>query len=158
MAQPIPLELPKRDPREELRSRLERAPEDHAAALLAGYEVLQGLHDQGVLELLRGLLAGGDKILESVVEATKTPEALRGIRNLLVISKVFGSIDPALLEKFAGAMPGALEGAAKAQQAEPPGIWGMLKILSGKNLRRGLAVVNGLLQGWGKSFSTASGH
>jgi uncharacterized protein YjgD (DUF1641 family) len=158
MAQPIPLELPKRDPREELRSRLERAPADHAAALLAGYEVLQGLHDQGVLDLLRGLLAGGDKILESVVDATKTPEAIRGIRNLLVISKVFGSIDPALLEKFAGAMPGALEGAAKAQQAEPPGIGGILKILSGKNLRRGLAVVNGLLEGWGKSFSTASGR
>ena len=50
MAQPIPLELPKRDPREELRSRLEHAPADHAAALLAGYEVLQGLHDRGVLE------------------------------------------------------------------------------------------------------------
>jgi len=158
MAQPIPLELPKRDPREELRSRLEHAPADHAKALLAGYEVLQGLHDQGVLELLRGLLAGGDKIVESVVDATKTPEATRSIRNLLVMGKVFGSIDPALLEKFAGAIPGALEGAAKAQQAEPPGFWGMLKILSGKNLRRGLAVVNGLLEGWGKNFSTASGR
>jgi uncharacterized protein YjgD (DUF1641 family) len=158
MAQPIPLELPKRDPRQELRSRLDQAPADHAAALLSGYEVLQALHDQGVLELLRGLLAGGDKILESVVDATKTPEAIRGIRNLLVIGKVFGSIDPALLEKFAGAMPGALEGAARAQQEEPPGIWGMLKILRGKNLRRGLAVVNGLLEGWGRSFSTASGR
>jgi uncharacterized protein YjgD (DUF1641 family) len=156
MSQPIPLQLPKRDPREELRSRLEQAPADHAEALLAGYEVLQGLHDQGVLELLRGLLGGGDKILESVVDATKTPEAIRGIRNLLVIGKVFGSIDPALLEKFAGAIPGALEGAAKAQQADPPGFWAMLKILSGKNLRRGLAVVNGLLEGWGKNFSAES--
>jgi hypothetical protein len=34
----------------------------------------------------------------------------------------------------------------------------MLKILSGKNLRRGLAVVNGLLEGWGKNFSAASGR
>ena len=56
MAKPIPLQLPPRDPREELRSRLDRAPLEHAEALLAGYEVLQGLHDQGVLELLRGLL------------------------------------------------------------------------------------------------------
>jgi uncharacterized protein YjgD (DUF1641 family) len=158
MAQPIPLELPKRDPREELRSRLEHAPADHAAALLAGYEGLQGLHDRGVLELLRGLLAGGDKILESVVDATKTPEATRSIRNLLVMGKVLGSIDPQLLEKFAAAIPGALEGAAKAQEVEPPGFWGMLKTLSGKNLRRGLAVVNGLLEGWGKNFSTASGR
>lgn len=79
MARPIPLELPKRDPREELRSRLEQAPLDHAEAVLASFEVLQGLHNQGVLELLRGVLGGGDKILEIVVEATKTPEAVRGI-------------------------------------------------------------------------------
>lgn len=158
MAQPIPLELPNRDPREELRARLEQAPADHAAALLAGYQVLQGLHDQGVLELLRGLLAGGDKILESVVDATRSPEAIRGIRNLLVISKAFGSIDPQLFEKFTAAVPGALEGAARAQQQQPPSIWGLLKILSGKNLRRGLAVVNGLSEGWAKNFSASSGR
>ena len=55
MARPIPLELPKRDPREELHSRLEKAPAEHAEAILAGFEVLQGLHDRGVLELLRGV-------------------------------------------------------------------------------------------------------
>jgi hypothetical protein len=42
MARPIPLELPERDPREELLSRLEKAPAEHAAAILAGFEVLQG--------------------------------------------------------------------------------------------------------------------
>jgi hypothetical protein len=34
MAKPIPLELPKRDSQEELRSRLEKAPDEHAEALL----------------------------------------------------------------------------------------------------------------------------
>src|SRR2546425_4686127 len=88
MARPIPLELPERDPREELLSRLEKAPAEHAAAILAGFEVLQGLHDRGVLELLRGVLDGGNKILEIVVEATKSPEAIRGIRNLVIMTKV----------------------------------------------------------------------
>jgi hypothetical protein len=74
MARPIPLELPKRDAREELLSRLEKAPAEHAEAILAGFEVLQGLHDRGVLELLRGVLDGGDKILEIVVEASKSPK------------------------------------------------------------------------------------
>jgi hypothetical protein len=62
MARPIPLELPARNPREELRIRLEQAPIEHAEAVLAGFEVLQGLHDQGVLEVLRGVLGGSDKI------------------------------------------------------------------------------------------------
>ena len=94
MAQPIPFESPKRDFREELRVRLEQAPADHAEAILASYEVLQGLHDTGTLELLRGVLGGSDRILEILVEAAKTPEAVRGIRNLIIVLKLAGSIDP----------------------------------------------------------------
>jgi hypothetical protein len=54
MAQPIPLEIPPRNPRAELQSRLEHAPEEHAEAVLAAYEVLQQLHNRGVLEIMRG--------------------------------------------------------------------------------------------------------
>ena len=154
MARPIPLELPKRDPREELLSRLEKAPAEHAAAILAGFEVLQGLHDRGVLELLRGVLDGGNKILEIVVEATKTPEAIRGIRNLVIMTKIFGSIDPELLKKLAEAIPDVLVGEAKAQETEPPGFWEVLHILRSKNLRRGLTVVNNLLEALGRNFSS----
>src|SRR5258706_13942597 len=96
MARPIPLELPKRDAREELHSRVEKAPAEHAEAILAGFEVLQGLHDRGVLELLRGVLDGGNKILEIFVEATKTPEALRVIRKFVIITKIFELVDPKL--------------------------------------------------------------
>ncbi len=161
MARPIPLELPRRDPREELRSRLEQAPIEHAEAVLAGFEVLQGLHDRGVLELLRGVLDGGNTILEIAVEATKTPEAIHGIRNLihgirnlLIMTKIIGAIDPELLKKFAVAVPDALEGAAKAQEKEPPGFWEVLRIVRSRNLRRGLAVMNSALEALGKNFST----
>src|SRR6202163_2339477 len=101
MAKPIPLQLPARDPREELRSRLDRAPLEHAEALLAGYEVLQGLHDQGVLELLRGLLSAGSKVLEAAAEVGQAPESVRAIRNLIVLWKTLGEIDPALFDGFA---------------------------------------------------------
>ncbi len=152
MARPIPLELPKRDPREELRSRLEQAPIEHAEAVLAGFEVLQGLH--GVLELLRGVLDGGNTILEIAVEATKTPEAIHGIRNLLILTKIVGAIDPETLKKFAEAVPDAVAGAAKAQEKEPPGFWEVLRILRSGNMRRGLAVMNSALETLGRNFST----
>jgi len=154
MAKPIPLELPKRDPQEELRSRLEKAPDEHAEALLAGFEVLQALHDQGVLELLRGVLGGGSKILEIVVDASKTPEAIRGIRNLMIMTKIFGAMDPELLKKLTEAVPGVLVGTAKAQETEPPGLWETFRILRSKNLRRGLAIANNLLEALGRNFST----
>src|SRR6202035_1411946 len=144
MAKPIPLELPKRDRQEELRSRLEKAPAEHAEALLAGLDVLQALHDQDVLVLLRGVLGGGNKILQIVVDASKTPEAIRGIRNFVIMTKILGSMDPDLLKKFAEAVPDVLVGAAKAQATKPPGLWETLRILRSKNLRRGLAVTNNL--------------
>jgi uncharacterized protein YjgD (DUF1641 family) len=155
MATPIALELPKHDPREELRSRLERAPAEHAEALLAGFAVLQSLHDQGVLEVMRGLLDGGSRILEIVVDAAKTPEAIRATRNIVIMAKILGSIDPELLKKIAAAIPDVLVGEARAQETEPPGFWEALHILRSKNLRRGLAVVNNLLEALGKNFSAA---
>lgn len=157
MAIPIPVELPKRDPQEELRFRLERAPDEHAEALLAGLQLLQALHDQGVLELLRGVLGGGNKILEIVVDASKTPEAIRGIRNLVIMTKIVGSMDPELLKKLAGAVPDVLVGAAKAQEAAPPGLWETLRMLRNKNLRRGVAVANNVLEALGKNSSAQKG-
>jgi len=159
MAEPIMLELSARDgarvrdARDELRERLEQAPLEHAEAVLAAFEVLQGLHDRGVLELVRGTLGGGEKILEIMVDAARSPESIRGMRNMLIMARILGSVDPVLLEKFALAVPDALENAAKAQQVEPPGFWGVLRILRGKNLRRGLSVVNGLLDAWGRNFA-----
>jgi len=154
MARPIPLELPKRDPQQELRSRLEKAPDEHAEALLASLDVLQSLHDQGVLELLRGVLGGGNKILEIVVDASKSPEAIRGIRNLVIMTKILGAMNPEVLKKFTEAVPDVLVGAAKAQETEPPGLWEAFRILRSKNLRRGLAAANNVLEALGTNLPT----
>ena len=64
MAQPIHLELPAHDLRTELMARVQNAPAKHAEALLSAYEVLQGLHNRGVLELMRGAIGSSDKVLE----------------------------------------------------------------------------------------------
>ena len=122
MAKPIPLQLSPRDPREELKSRLDRAPLEHAEALLAGYEVLQGLHDEGVLELLRGLLGSGGKVLETAAEVARAPESVRAIRNLVILGKTLGEIDPDLFDGFAMALPEAMRQATptRATRTSPP--------------------------------------
>ncbi len=153
MATPLPLEVPTRDVREELQVRLERAPGEHAEAVLAGYEVLQALHGAGVFELLRGTLGSGDKVLQIAVDAAASTDATRGIRNLLILAKILGSINPELLEKLAGAVPDALEGVAAGEAGKPPGMWEMLKIFRSPDLRRGIVIVNNLLEAWGKNFT-----
>jgi uncharacterized protein YjgD (DUF1641 family) len=151
MGRPIVIEVPKRDAREELRARLEDAPAEHAEAILAGFEVLQGLHDRGVLELLRGALAGGDRILDIALDGMNSPESIRGIRNFVIAAKIFGAIDPEVLRTFARTVPDGLAGAVRAQQKAPPGVWATLRMLCSPNLRRGLAVMNNALDAWGRN-------
>src|SRR6267142_3262347 len=108
MAQPIRLELPQPDARAELLSRLQNAPLQHAEALLSGYDLLQRLHDRGVLDLLRGGLGSSDKVLSIVVDAAKTPKSINATRNLLILSKVAFSLEPELLENITKAVPDSL--------------------------------------------------
>ena len=154
MAQPIPLEIPPRNPRAELRSRLEQAPEENAEAVLAAYEVLQEMHNRGVLEIMRGALAARDEILEKVVDNVKTPEAIRAIRNLLFCRQILASIEP---EWFKGIFQAIPEGIAKAT-AEPEkkiGLFGLLRRLTSKDSLRGLAAAMDFLQAFGRHLQSS---
>jgi len=114
MSQPIRLEFAPRDARAELQIRLQNAPLKHAEALLSGYELLQGLHDRGVLDLLRGGLGSSDKVLSIIVEAAKTPQAIIATRNLLILSKLVFTLEPELLENTIKAVqPGHATGAER---------------------------------------------
>jgi uncharacterized protein YjgD (DUF1641 family) len=149
MAKPIPLELPPRDKRQEMLSRLQSAPVEHAEAILAGYEVLQGLYDAGVLEFLRGLLGLGDKMLGTAVDATRAPESVRIIRNLVLLRKMLSEIDPEQFEGFVEALPEALQ-RAKEQGEQTPGLLSTLNQFRNRDLLRGISVVNSLLETWGR--------
>src|SRR5260221_4250805 len=116
MAQPIRLEFPPRDARAELQTRLQDAPLQYAEALLSGYDLLQRLHDRGVLDLLRGGLGSSDKVLSIVVDAVKAPEAINATRNLLILSKIAFTLEPGMLEDIVKAVPNSL---AQASDQKP---------------------------------------
>ncbi len=151
MADPIKLEFPARDPRAELQARLQTAPQEHAEALLSAYEVLQGLHDRGVLEMARGALGSRDKVLEVIVEAAKSPEAIRGMRNLLVLARLLGELDPAVVEGLASAIPQAIA-ETQARQEDPPGLWSMIKSFGNRDSRRGLLLMTSILEAIGRNL------
>ena len=152
MAQPIPLHLAPRDPHRELNAQLQEAPLKHAEAILAAYEVLQGMHDKGVLELMRGTLGGGEKILEQIVAVTSGPEAIRASRNLLLLVRALGEIDPVLLSDLTRAVPKALV-QANAEETRPPGIIKLVSTFWNRDFRRGLAAFNDLLVVFGRHLT-----
>jgi hypothetical protein len=141
MAQPISLKPLPRDPKEELRARLEHAPEEHAAALLDGYELLQTLYEHGVFTMARGLVGASDKLVEVASARVNSEESIRAMRNAVLLAKMLGSIDP---EVLAGACEAVSEtfGDAKMMTAEPLSLWG---VIASRDLRRGLGLMERLL-------------
>jgi hypothetical protein len=152
MAQPIPLHLAPRDPREDFISRLQQAPLTHAEAVLAAYEVLQALHDHGVLELMRGTLGGSEKIIEQVVAVGSGAQAIRATRNLLLLLTTLGEIEPALLSDLTRAIPKALV-QAHVEQRKPPGFFKLMSTFWNRDFRRGLAAFNDLLVAFGRNLT-----
>jgi uncharacterized protein YjgD (DUF1641 family) len=146
------LEVPPRNPQRELASRLQQAPLEHAEAVLAAYELLQSLHDSGALEVLRGALGGGGTILEQVVEVARGPDAIRATRNLLLLAKALGEIEPTLLGDLTRAIPKALV-QANAEESKPPGLFKLLSTFRNPDFRRGLAAANDLLVAFGRNLT-----
>jgi uncharacterized protein YjgD (DUF1641 family) len=151
MARPIPLELPPRNPREELRKRLDEAPVEHAEALLESYEVLQQLHERGVFNLLRGALSASDKLIETATNAAKSEESVRAMRNAIILGKILGSINPEVLEGVATAV-GQTLGCFDKPIIEPPGLVSLLGQFRRKELRRSMALLNRFLESLGNQI------
>lgn len=151
MARPISLELPPRDPRLELRKRLDEAPVEYAEALLDSYELLQQMHDHGVFDLLRGAMGASDKAIESLSDAAKSEESIRAIRNAIILGKMLGSINPDVLQCIAAATAETL-GCYDKPVIEPPGLFSLLSQFRHKELRRSMALINRFLETLGKQI------
>lgn len=152
MARPIPLELPPRDEHAERTAQLDAARVKHADAVLAAYEVLQGLHDQGVLELLRGALGARDSIVELAASTASAPESVRALRNLILLAQALGTIDPAALGDLIRAVPAAVA-QDTTKDTRPPGLLRLFRVFLGKDFRRWLAAMMALMVAFGRSLS-----
>lgn len=152
MAVPIRLESTRQEACAELQRRLEQAPAEHAEALLAAYDLLQGLHDRRILDAIRGALSSGDFILETLVKTANTPEAIRTIRNLILLSKVLGNIEPEQLDRLAGIVPDGLA-EIPTMKTEPPGLFSLLRKFNNPDCRRAMAFTAALLETLGKRLA-----
>jgi len=151
MAEPILFKPLARDPREALYQRLENAPKEHVEALLDVCDILQGLHERGILELAKGALGSSEKVLQILVNTANTPEVIRGIRNAMILAKIADAIDPQLLESLGRAVP---EGLAEAGKANPPGLFSVLRKLFSHDTRRVLIATASILESLGKSLGS----
>jgi uncharacterized protein YjgD (DUF1641 family) len=141
MANPI-TELPRKVvPRQELERRLAAAPMQHAEAILVAFDLLEEAHAQGLLDMLHGAVGSKDAIFGKLAEYARQPLSTQALRNLLILGKLFGSIDPEAL----------IQVAAPAAEDEPPSLWKIFKQIRSKDARRGLSIAVMLLSSLGHS-------
>jgi len=121
----------------------------HAEAVASALDLLKLLHERGVLDLLRGLVGAGDQVVDILTTALNTPEAIRGMRNFLLLTKFFATIPPDVLN---GLVQTATEGAAREKSNEPPGLLQLVRRMNSPESRHAMAVMLDLLEGVGKSL------
>ena len=130
-----------KDSREDLARRLQEAPNEHAEALLAGYDLLQRLHEKGIIDLVNGLLSAGDTAVERVVDVISSREVVTALRMALIFVNLLSSIDPDELHTV-------ISNAGK----ETPSLLAIGKQATSKDARRGMAAAVGLLAVFGAAL------
>jgi uncharacterized protein YjgD (DUF1641 family) len=144
MAKPVDFaEFTPRNSRDYLVRRVEHAPVEHAEAVLASYDLLQRLHQKGVIDLLNGLLSAGDTVVERMTDVISSREAVGALRMALIFGNLLTSIDPDELQTAV----------SSAEKDEPPSLVSIAKQAVSKDARRGMAMAVGLLNVLGAAMS-----
>src|ERR1700738_1361383 len=143
MAKPIAFKPAAVNFKADLQRRLEKAPEEHAAALLAAYDVLEAAYDEGLLDVLHGMIASRDTIITTLARFASQPEGVTGIRNLLTAAKILTELDPEVLEHVSKAMTGATK--EHKREHQPPSLFQLAKRSNSEDSRRGLSFMTLIL-------------
>jgi uncharacterized protein YjgD (DUF1641 family) len=142
MAMPVEFrEFRPKDSRDDLIRRVQDAPEAHAEAVLAAYDLLQRMHDKGLIDVATGLLSAGDTVVDKVVDVVSSKQAVNALRVALMFSNLLGTIDP-----------DGVHAVLMPEKTEPPSLWQIMKQATGKEARAGLAASIGLLKVLGGSI------
>lgn len=149
MAHPITFKPQPVDYHKELMHRVEEAPREHAEALLVAWDLLQTSHDQGILELVQGLIGGKDIIAGKLAEAASVPESVNAIRNGIALARILGAIDPDMLQRLAQGFDKASK--EHQEEKEPPSLWTLFRRSTSRDARRGLSFMTSLLVALGRA-------
>lgn len=150
MANPLQFKPVRTDPRTELQRRLAEAPIKHAEALLVAWDIVESAHDEGLLDILHGVIEAKDTIAGKLAEYAKTPEGIAALRNLLAAAKILAALDPEILDHLSKSIVTASQ-QQKVEQ-KPPSLWQIFKRTNSEDGRRGLSFVTLLLSSFGRSL------
>lgn len=135
-------EFTPRNSRDDLMRKVDQAPVEHAEAVLAAYDLLQRLHEKGLIDLLNGLLSAGDTVVDRVVDVISSKEMVTALRIALIFGDLLSSID-------ADKLNGVVSNSRKAT----PSLLTIAKQAISKDARRSMVVAVGLFNVLGAALN-----
>jgi uncharacterized protein YjgD (DUF1641 family) len=152
MANPLAFSPKPVNPKLELQRRLDAAPVEHGEAMLVALDLLQKAHDEGLLDLIHGLVGAKDTIAGKLAEYAKLPEGVSGIRNLMGLAKLLMVVDPDVLLALTKAFDSA--SSLHSQEVKAPGLFTLTRRAVSEDSRRALSLMTLLLSEVGRSLNT----
>jgi uncharacterized protein YjgD (DUF1641 family) len=142
MATPVEFrEFTPRNSRNDLMRRLEQAPEEHAEALLSAYDLLQRMHEKGLIDIASGLLSASETVIDKAADVASSTEVVSALRVVLMFTNLLKTLDT---ERMHVLLAGS--------QSEPPSLFALGRQAMSKDARRGMATAVGLLNVFGAAL------
>ena len=152
MANPLAFTPKPVNPKLELQRRLDAAPIEHGEAMLVAWDLLQTAHDQGLLDLIHGLVGARDTIAGKLAEYGRLPEGVAAIRNLMGVAKLLTVIDPDVLLALTKSLDSA--STLHSQEASAPGLFTLARRAVSADSRRAISLLTLILGEVGRSLNT----
>lgn len=146
MANPVEFrQFTPRDSRRDLMRRLDQAPADHTEALLECYDLLQRLHEKGLIDLLNGLLSASETVIERVADVISSKQTVAGLRVALMLSNLLTELDTDHVHTL-----------LSGSDEKPPSLLRIAGRVTSSDARRGMAAAVGILEIFGKALHHSS--
>jgi len=127
--------------RHDLLQRLRQAPEEHSEAMLAMYDLLQRLHDKGLIDMANGLLSASDTVVSKAVDVVSSKPAITATRLGLMGMNLLSNLDA-----------DGLHNLLTPTASKPRGLAAVAKQLLSMDTWRGISAGVGLLNVFGAAL------
>lgn len=128
--------------RDDLIRRIEAAPEEHADAILEAYDLLESLHQKGILSALNGALRASDTVIDKVTDAVSSKEAVNAVRIGLLLGNLLSSVDVDRVHTL-----------LTSPEKKSPSLLSLVGQMNNEDVRRGMSVGLSLLGVFGASLA-----
>jgi uncharacterized protein YjgD (DUF1641 family) len=142
MAIPVEFrEFTPKNSRNDLMRRLEQVPDQHAEALLAAYDLLQRMHEKGLIDIASGLLSASDTVMDKVADVASSTEVVNALRAVLMFTNLLKTLDMERMHVL-----------ISAPESKPPSLWALGRQAMSEDARVGMATAVGLLNVFGAAL------